>query len=726
LFLAPWFLLGLLAVSIPLAIHLRRATHQQRIVFSTTRFFDESFVRAARKAKLQDRALMLLRMALLALFALALAQPLLRLPGLGALASLAGGGRTVILVLDDSASMGVAESQGTLLDQARTAAHQVLDTLSPRAGDRAAIVLAGRRQAGALAPLPQPTGDLAALRKALDAVTVQDLAGDLDAALLTARQLLGRDAGAGAAGDEILVFSDLQAGGVPAQLDLRPSDAPVLFVKLRVDAAAAENLAIPSISRGAARAMVHVPFTFRALVQNHGQSLRSAEARLVIAGQVVGSRTLDLPPGRERIIRFTHRFTEPGWASGAIELVPAGPDAVAADNRRCFAVHVADHIRVLAINGAPSQVASGDELFFFRLALTAAEPQDAGRITLATAAPDRLAPESLRDADVVVLANVGDLSDAALAALEQYVDAGGSLLVTLGDRVQPQAVARWSAPTRLHGGLLPATVGSRREGEPVGILAVAADHPALAGLDDPQSGGLSAAAVRSWFSLQAPPQNVLITTATDEPLLVEKAFGGGRVMLLATSLDRDWNDLPLQPGFVPLVHRLVGDLARAELSAGFASTGQRVTLPTASTRLEALRIQTPDGGTLYPQSGSDATAAPTLLFDVPGRIGVYAVHPVAGDIHQPPRLLLAANLPQDEASTQYLDREQLSASIAGGAPWSWMEVEPGSDVAQRTQQARRGWGVWNQLLMLALLAAMFEPLLANRLAQRKARSGKVA
>ena len=89
MFAAPLFLFGLLAAAVPLVIHLRRARHVRRIVFSTTRFFDEAFIRAARRARLQDRLLMLLRMALIMLFVLALAQPLLKLPGLGAL----GGGR---------------------------------------------------------------------------------------------------------------------------------------------------------------------------------------------------------------------------------------------------------------------------------------------------------------------------------------------------------------------------------------------------------------------------------------------------------------------------------------------------------------------------------------------------------------------------------------------------------------------------------------------------------
>src|SRR5687768_1746352 len=103
-FLAPWFLLGLLAAAIPLVLHLRRSRQSKRIVFSTTRFFDEEFIRSSKRARVQDRVIMALRIALLALFALALAQPLAKLPGFRSLAGLAGSARKVAIVIDDSAS----------------------------------------------------------------------------------------------------------------------------------------------------------------------------------------------------------------------------------------------------------------------------------------------------------------------------------------------------------------------------------------------------------------------------------------------------------------------------------------------------------------------------------------------------------------------------------------------------------------------------------------------
>src|SRR5437764_3584546 len=112
-FLSPLFLVGLLSAAIPLLVHLSRSRRTKTMRFSTTRFFTDQFLRSYRMSRLKELLLLLCRMALFGLLAVALARPLL-LPKGGALAG--GGSRAVVLVIDDSASMGYAEDGVTMLD----------------------------------------------------------------------------------------------------------------------------------------------------------------------------------------------------------------------------------------------------------------------------------------------------------------------------------------------------------------------------------------------------------------------------------------------------------------------------------------------------------------------------------------------------------------------------------------------------------------------------------
>src|SRR3989441_2250262 len=111
-----WYLLGLLSALVPLIIHLSRSRRTRKIRFSTTRFFTDQFLRSYRMSRVKELLLLLCRMALCALFATALAKPLMRPPGRSLLF---GQSRSVVVVIDNSASMGYSEGSGTLLDRAR-------------------------------------------------------------------------------------------------------------------------------------------------------------------------------------------------------------------------------------------------------------------------------------------------------------------------------------------------------------------------------------------------------------------------------------------------------------------------------------------------------------------------------------------------------------------------------------------------------------------------------
>ena len=111
-FLSPLFLIGLVAAAIPLIIHLSRSRRQKKLRFSTSRFLTEQFLRSYRMSRIKEILLLLCRMALFALFAMALAQPLLLPRGASFLSG--GGPRAVVIVLDNSASMAAREDGSTM------------------------------------------------------------------------------------------------------------------------------------------------------------------------------------------------------------------------------------------------------------------------------------------------------------------------------------------------------------------------------------------------------------------------------------------------------------------------------------------------------------------------------------------------------------------------------------------------------------------------------------
>jgi len=122
-FLSPWFLLGLLGVGIPLAIHLSRREKAEKVVFSTIRFLKRTPKKMILFQQIQQWLLLLTRAAVIALLAVAFARPFIT----GTLSQTAGlSPRSVVILLDTSMSM----AYGDTFERAKKAVLIATDAIS--------------------------------------------------------------------------------------------------------------------------------------------------------------------------------------------------------------------------------------------------------------------------------------------------------------------------------------------------------------------------------------------------------------------------------------------------------------------------------------------------------------------------------------------------------------------------------------------------------------------
>lgn len=728
-FLSPLYLIGLVSALIPLLIHLSRSRRTRKMRFSTTRFFTDQFLRSYRMSRLKELLLLACRMALFGLLAMALARPFV-LPKGSPAAGLGGGPRTVVLVLDDSASMGYVEDGVSLFRRAQDAARSVLATLP--AGDTASVVLAGRRAGGPEVLFAEPTDDLAAVRAALDRTQVAALGTDLSGAIARAEELAVGSRAAGRA-VSIYILSDLQESGwdVPSRETLRTdsTDLAFVFVSARPKAAPA-NRAVTAVRYAATRPRVGVPFALRPLLTLGREEGTEATVSLTIDGAKVGEQKVErLPGGKWAAPRFHHAFATAGWHGGSIEVAD---DTLPADNRRFFAVEVPAQARtvpVLAVNGAPSSVPHQDELFFLRLALTAAADDQKPPFDLRAVSPGEVGAVDLTTYPLVILANVERLTEAAVEKLEDYVDGGGKLLVFLGDKVDRGFYnGILAGANRRHGGLLPGTIKGAAPRPVSHIGALVYEHRALAAFQEPKLGGLLGPALTfKALEVEAPPGVVLMRSSDGPPLLLEKVFGKGQVLLFTSTADRDWSDFPVRPAFL-LWSRFVADYLTQDplsLQAGHR-TGDVVRLRPPADEKGPLWVRKPDGGKVAALRASDGSGdfefADTLS------PGVYAV--LRSD--QETRVgLFAVNLDTYESDLTYLDdsasddspAEREAAVVAElkarlGQPPLVSYIADPSTLEDDAGGGRRGIKLWDLVLLVVLLIGLFEPWLANQISSR--------
>ena len=732
-FLSPLFLIGLTSAAIPLIIHLSRSRRTKKMRFSTTRFFTDQFLRSYRMSRLKELFLLACRMALCAILSMALAQPLVMPKGIG---SFGAGARTVVVVLDNSASMSYVEDGRTLFDRAKAAARELVGELRP--GDTASVVLAGRRASGPEVLFAEPTPELGDVVEAVSHAQVACLGTDLPGALARAEQIAAASA---APNKEVYLLSDLQDSGwdLSEATAHAPTDCQVVIVRIRPKTVA--NVAVTAVQHAPARPIAGVPLAIRPHLTVQGDPARPCTIRLFIYSkdgkpERVGERQIDdLRPGRWPAPRFYHTFSTGGWHAGFMEV---GDDALALDNRRYFAFNVLQSARILAINGAPSRDPARDELFFLKAALTVnAEGQNP--LQVETIAPHALDNASLDAINLIILANVESLTPAAVEKLESFTDRGGSLLVFLGDKVNPAFYNQTLAgPTRPHGGLLPARLrtveGDSAKADQFAFMAdVAHEHPALAAFSDSQLVNWSSVNFKALWRLDPGEAPALMHASSGAPLLLEKRFGKGRVMLFASSCDRKWTNFPMRPAFLPWLHGIVAYLAQEPLGRQApAATGDLLPLPTSTAEgLPQARIKKPDGATGFATATGDANQP--LVFSDTEQAGIYQLW-VSEKDEQP--ALVAVNLERYESDLTGLDEvlaeqtEEASGSreervAAGfrkllGRAADDFRVSYVDDPAHLTQQGTLAAGLklWDYLLAAVLLIALLEPWLANRISLR--------
>jgi hypothetical protein len=190
-FLSPLFLLGALAVAIPIVLHLFRRRNDPIVPFSALRFLHAVPIEQARRRRLQDLLLLALRAAALLLLAAGFARPYFETP-----VNPSEAGVTIVAV-DVSASMGDATRFARALALAGDA------VLSAPAGHQVGVL----RFAGVAELLVEPGADRDAARAAVTALAPGAGPTRYHAAIARAFDAIGTRRGS------IVLVTDLQSSG---------------------------------------------------------------------------------------------------------------------------------------------------------------------------------------------------------------------------------------------------------------------------------------------------------------------------------------------------------------------------------------------------------------------------------------------------------------------------------------------------------------------------------
>ena len=677
-FLAPLFFVGLAALAIPVLIHLIQREKKEIIRFPSLMFVQRVPYKSVQRRRIHNWLLLMVRMAALALIVLAFARPFFAGQDLGAVAG--GGAREVVILLDQSYSLGYADRW----EQAQAAAFETIDGLGP--ADRGSVVLFA--SGAEIALRSAAAGERDQLRAAVDVAAPVSGTTRFAPALKVAGGILADSA---LPRREVVLISDFQRSGWRGEEGASLPDGATMTTVTIAGGADAPNVAVNAVSLARSTFSNQERVAVTAVVVNRGvEALAGGQLALEIDGRSIQSEPLDVAAGSSASVTFAPVTIAGQFMRGSVR---ATPDSLDADNVFHFVVSAMEPVRVIVVDRG----GAGSAAVYLTRALAIG---DTPHFDTTVRQPNALSDADLREASVVVLNDV--VVPAALGRrLARFVESGGGLLVALG----PQAT--WPQDVEILPAALRERVDrSRDEAARIGALEYA--HTVFEPFSAPRSGDFSAARIYGYRAVEPDPSaQILARFDAGAPALLERQVGMGRVLLWTSTLDLSWSDLPLKPVFLPFIHQAARQLSAYAEPRPWSMVGQVLdaSFGESTSPPGGAVVVTPSGRQMpLEEEGADVLEL--------SESGFYELR--TGD-SESVAAVVASNVDSVESDLAAMDPQDIVAAATTGAADSARSsaagLPPPPDAQEQSQR------LWWYLLCLGIVLLGADTLLSNRMSK---------
>ena len=552
-FLVPWMLFGALTAGIPVALHLLRKSKPTVVRWAPMEFLRKSLKETSKKIRLRDLILLLIRMAILILAALALARP-------STLSLFGSGPIDAVILIDNSQSMSTLEGQTSRLDMALTSAKQLLGNLPT--GSKARII-----------SLTDHTVELSynnsnesdAIANALLQIKPTDRSSNFYQGFANAIDLLKTSS---FSQRKIFFFSDMQRPGWQNEsssfktlVQNMPSSISIHMIRHGSDVDS--NIQILDFQPTAGIILANQRQTWGLTVRNRGiKPATGIKTTLGLASdfETAESAVIEkLDAGEERSITIDLLIPEDGHQ---IVKAVAGNDRFSRDNQKEKIVLARKKLQVLIV-GAKSEIDTNrDNTFFLYHALRSGSSDSSNSgIEVKVTSGRGATPDTLDETDIVfmvdpMLAGSDSVSDGFMEKLETWVSMGNTLVYFAGSNYAAVSdsniknAGKFLPTTNPTPNLVPSTIATENF-PPVGWFNRFRSAP-LNLINQ------SEFRKRVTFDTSKDYQTSALGYFSDnQPLAEMKQLRAGFITLLPWVPDLSYSDLPLRPSFVPFIQTLL-------------------------------------------------------------------------------------------------------------------------------------------------------------------------
>ncbi|HYF02289.1 MAG TPA: BatA and WFA domain-containing protein [Patescibacteria group bacterium] len=684
-FLNPLILLGLAAASIPVLLHLLNLRKLKTVEFSSLRFLKELQKTKIRRLKLRQILLLILRTLIVVFAVIAFARPAIKssIPALGTHAK-----TSVVILLDNSFSMDISDERGNRLKQAKNIAQSIIGAL--KEGDEAAVIEMANSDNQRQVMFSQNFGFL---KEQVQKLPVATATAELQTSLMAANLLLENSNNINR---EVYIITDAQrniSGENRDSVRVFNESVAVYAIAIGEQAKAAEqNLSVDSVNIVTRIFQLDKPIEIEAYVRN--SSSRDAQGvivSLLFNGERVAQRAVDIPANSVQTLQVAASPKSRGIVRASVEIEG---DALDADNRRYFG---------FVIPPAPSVALLGNPQSTQFLSLVLQASQSAALIPMPSA---QVSSINLPEYDMVILGgNTVTASDGA--RLADYIRNGGAALI-FADKTTP-IEERKQFFAQLGLAITEQTFSAN---QPAQFTQVDKNNQLFQGVF--KAGGDNRALVESPKITRAFPASgrQSIIEMPGGAFLSETRIGEGRMLYCAVDAGGEWSNFPLTGLFPTLVYRSILYLTTREALGMQYVAGNAIsfTLPKKYASGGNFKISDPAGVEFFRQAVSLPSGA-VLSLGAVSQSGVYAVLAPDGK----PVTAFAVNPPASESILVHFARSDFMNLLKSrvGEKTHVEFIEEPQNVVQSVARARIGTELWKVFVMLAVLCALAEMLVAR-------------
>lgn len=685
-FLNPAFLWAASAVLIPIIVHLFNFRKPKRMNFSSIAFVREVNRSVVRRMRLRQWLLLLTRiLAILALVFMFAGPVWVSGPDQASVS----GARSILIIIDDSPSMQVADSEGSFENQAKQMASTVIERGSTQ-DEYLILPFSELRPGQPFQKSQEAKSRLTQIGKGHNSISIsrifQLIPGLLEKALMPDRV--------------VYILSDYQQSILQSPENTSVFSAGFENTKVIIIPVGRSRpanrfvkdltLLDPILEKGQANGIKGVVYN------QASEKIEDLELSLNLNGKLAGTTRLNLEPGDTA--SFVMNFTpdKSGWNSGYLL---TGDGITSFDDKRNFAFNLPDTNSILVIHG------EGIEDKYLRTVLDKVLRQ----FKFTWVSEKRIGDEDPNKYNAVLIAGVRQIPAGVSRRLATWVEEGGSVMLI------PHPDQDLSGLNTLVQGLsLGQYLPRKEQKDGIEIKAPDASHPLFEGVfRKGKSAKAEGPVVFSFYPFQKSNSSGLqeiMKFPDGSPFLWEARPGKGQIMGLSVYADSRMSDLPLKSIFLPILYRsllLLTHSARADLAYELGSVNPIII---KSPGIEVVKLM-----------GENQTEYVPEQFNRPGQVvlnfqkqfpapGIYSVQgqSISGE-------MIAFNYPASESDLTTLRGDDLEKGLSVIAPSGLtIQILESSlvNLAKDLEVQETGIPLWKLFLMLVILFLAFEMFLS--------------